>query len=635
MPSAVAIWVWLCAYLNCAGWALSAIHQLNAGGYAVVLLIGFVALSVWRKKTSAQILPRVRWRKIRRRFCRPYPLAFLVLAALAFLGGALYPPTNYDALAYRIPRVLHWLADGRWHWIHTIFPRVNQRACGIEWVSAPLIALSKTDRLLFLINFVSFLLLPGLVFSVFTRLGVRGRVAWHWMWVVPTGYCFLLQAGSIANDLFGAPFALAAVDFALRAKNSKSPHDYFASVLAAALMTSAKTSDLPLLLPWVIAILPSLKLTLHRPMQTAAVCTIAVFASFLPTAILNAHFCGDWTGWKAEAAPQRNDLVLRTSSNVVLITVQNLTPPVFPPAKAWNRSVQKVIPAGLNLRLHQNLVESDAAEFCTQEMQVEDSAGLGFGVAVLFLISVVAAAARSGTPLFGQFNSTEVVWRTGVRFAPWISLPALLSQSEVYPIGRILAPYYALLLPLFLASPAQEQLVKKIWWRAAAFTAFVIATVLLVISPARPLFPVGMLLEKIHKAAAQHPVLARVETVYSVYRERNDAFAPARTVLPPDLKVLGLVTYDDPETSLWRPFGSRRIEHVCPQDSVADLKTRGVEYVLMRADSFENCFGCSPDNWLKRMNAQVVQKIPLRLRAASPATVWYLVKLPEKPGAFK
>jgi len=41
------------------------------------------------------------------------------------------------------------------------------------------------------------------------------------MWLVPTGYCFLLQAGSISNDLFGAVFAMAAVDFALRARQEK------------------------------------------------------------------------------------------------------------------------------------------------------------------------------------------------------------------------------------------------------------------------------------------------------------------------------------------------------------------------------------------------------------------------------
>src|SRR5215469_14011657 len=208
--SAVAIWIWFCAYLNCAGWALSAIHRLNAGGYAVILTVWFLALIIFRKAQRRQIPPVIRWRTLRHRFRKPFPLAFLILAAMAFVGGAIYAPNNYDALAYRIPRVLHWLAADQWHWIHTCFPRLNTRACGIEWVSAPVIALLKTDRPLFLISVISFLLLPSLIFSVFTKLGVRARVAWHWMWIIPSGYCFLVQAGSIGNDLFGAVFALAA-----------------------------------------------------------------------------------------------------------------------------------------------------------------------------------------------------------------------------------------------------------------------------------------------------------------------------------------------------------------------------------------------------------------------------------------
>jgi hypothetical protein len=68
-----------------------------------------------------------------------------------------------------------------------------------------------------------------------------------------------LQAGSIANDLFGAVFALAAVDYALRARMGGSRTAFFTSILAAALMTSAKTANLPLLLPWLVALLPSLK----------------------------------------------------------------------------------------------------------------------------------------------------------------------------------------------------------------------------------------------------------------------------------------------------------------------------------------------------------------------------------------
>jgi len=102
---------------------------------------------------------------------------------------------------------------------------------------------------------------------------------------------------------------------------------------------------------------------------------------------------------------------------------------------------------------------------------------------------------------------------------------------------------------------------------------------------------------------------------------------PAVAVLPPDVKILGLVTFDDPETSLWRPFGSRRIEHVCPGDTSADLKRQGIEYVLVGEEVLKEWFKCSLDDWLKQMNAQVVQKIPLNLRASKGALDWYLVQL--------
>src|SRR5208282_508031 len=141
MPTVVLLWVWFCAYLNCAGWALSAIHELNAGGYAVALLLWMVALFVWKQKTSAQIFPRVRWQKIRRRFRRPLPAIFLMVAGLAFLGGALHSPNNLDGLTYRLPRMLNWLAAGKWFWISTVNQRMNYSTTGWEWVAMPLLRL--------------------------------------------------------------------------------------------------------------------------------------------------------------------------------------------------------------------------------------------------------------------------------------------------------------------------------------------------------------------------------------------------------------------------------------------------------------------------------------------------------------
>ena len=210
-----------------------------------------------------------------------------------------------------------------------------------------------------------------------------------------------------------------------------------------------------------------------------------------------------------------------------------------------------------------------------------------------------------------------------MRWSPFISLLALLAQSNLYPVARLLSPYYGLLLPPLLALAGQASVVRKTWWRISALGVFVLSAGLVVVSPPRPLFPIQTILAKMKNP----PV--RVQAVYSVYRARNDAFAPARAVLLPlNLKVLGLVTFDDPETSLWRPFGSRRIEHVLREDTAAELKARGIEFVLVKSDSFGGKWlDGTLDEWCQRMHASVVQKIPLNLRAGVGPEDWYLLRL--------
>jgi len=182
-------------------------------------------------------------------------------------------------------------------------------------------------------------------------------------------------------------------------------------------------------------------------------------------------------------------------------------------------------------------------------------------------------------------------------------------------------------LPPVLVCAGHEWVVTRRWWRISAFAVFIMAAGLLVVSPARSLFPALTLVEKLQARRPDSRLLARLREVYFVYRGRNDGFAPIRALLPPDLKVLGMVTFDDPETSLWRPFGSRRIEHVCSGDTAVELKQRGIEYILVREEVLGLWFKCPPNDWLKRMNAQVIQTIPLNLRASRGAMDWYLIKL--------
>ena len=297
----VRLWLWVSVFATAAGWILSALGQLNHLGYAILFAAFAVFVLFFRKELGFVSANRTsRRRKLLRRFRRPLPLCFASLALLIFIGGACYPPTQFTALNYRLARVLQWLAHGQWWWIHSPNCRMNTRSCGIEWMTAPLLLFTRSDRALFLLNFIPFLLLPGLIFSVFTRLGVRARVAWQWMWLLPTGYIFILQAGSIANDAFPVVYALAAMDFAARAWVSRRPADLWHSILAAALMVGAKSGNLPLGLPWALLVVALVPLLWRKPVATTLVLLLALLVSFLPMAVLNRHYCGEWTAANIE-----------------------------------------------------------------------------------------------------------------------------------------------------------------------------------------------------------------------------------------------------------------------------------------------------------------------------------------------
>ena len=620
----VTVWVMLCALLNAAGWILSAMGQLNIAGYSVVLILAGAATGwSWR-----QARPRFQPGFRAQRFKRAFPLAFAVVATLALAGGLLHAPNNYDALAYRTPRVLHWLAEGHWHWIHTDFQRLNTRGCGIEWITAPLLLFTGTDRFLFLINAVSFLLLPGLCYSVLTRLGVRRKVAWHWMWVLPTGYCYLLQAGSIGNDLFGATMTLAAVDLALRAARERSATLGWLAILAAALMTAGKAFNLLLLLPWGLALLPATGCLFRRPLTTLLVGMIALLISLVPTALLNARYCGDWKGLKAEPSNiSTGEPLLHLGANGLLITLHNLNPTINPLAGVWNRWIEGKIPAHLVPRLDAQF-ERSGAKFTLGEMQMEEAAGIGCGVSLLLL-----------PVLFGRIQRPTARAFLRILSKPAFLIPAgaalvmiyFFTQSGLGCPARYLAPSYVLLFAPVLCLPQAGELLRRRWWRNLAMVGFALAALLVIVTPARPLWPAQTLLRSLNADNSTSPLLKRIWTVYSVYGARADGFAPVRAVLPPDLKVLGLVTFDDPETSLWRPFDSLFIKHVTRADDARSLRDRNIEMTLVSEHIVNGRENPTIEQWLARCDAEIVNSFDLQLRAGRGPTRWHLVRVRSTP----
>src|ERR1039458_1272670 len=155
MSNVIAIWILLQAMCVLAGWTLSLLGQVNAAGYAVFFVLTGAAFALWGRRWwpvgagRALRLDRAVWSHYVRRFRRAFPMLFLLAALGAFLGGALYAPSNYDALSYRLPRVLMWWHHSGWYWIDTPDPRMNYSGVGYEWLMMPLLILTHSDRFFF------------------------------------------------------------------------------------------------------------------------------------------------------------------------------------------------------------------------------------------------------------------------------------------------------------------------------------------------------------------------------------------------------------------------------------------------------------------------------------------------------
>jgi hypothetical protein len=263
--------------------------------------------------------------------------------------------------------------------------------------------------------------------------------------------------------------------------------------------------------------------------------------------------------------------------------------------------------------------------FHASVLQAEESAGLGLGVSLLLLVSLAASVLiprRSARPANGQ---AMTLWWKLVIWSPWLSLLVFgLKAQVVSSSARLINPYYAILMvPLLI--PVDGQLMRRCWWKCLAGAVIAMAAILIIITPARPLWPARHILAELKKSHPDSSMIARAQVAFSVYSDRSACFAPLIAALPPDARILGLVTFDDPEASLWWPLGSRRIEHVTSADTRQNLEARGIRYVVLSSHSF--ALQGTIEDLLRKFDAEKIKTVPLLLRAGEGVTDWYILEL--------
>lgn len=268
----------------------------------------------------------------------------------------------------------------------------------------------------------------------------------------------------------------------------------------------------------------------------------------------------------------------------------------------------------------------DKQFFIVGELPTEDLTGPGLGLGVLLLFSF-AGLFRGGrprpcAPAAGAISSALC---RAVIFSAWVSLAAYSMKSGMTSAARLIAPYYPLMLPLLLLSPGLPAIIRRRSWQVVTGAVLIMAFVVLIVSPDRPLWPAQTILTR---AVAKYPnqhLLARALKVYTVYAERSDSLAGIRAFLPPEVKVVGFIgAGDDTDISLWRPYGERRVKIFLLTDPPEQIR-QDVQYVVLGGANLQ-FFNLTLDAWLQKSGAELVGTTNATLRVAEGPQSWYVAR---------
>ena len=260
------------------------------------------------------------------------------------------------------------------------------------------------------------------------------------------------------------------------------------------------------------------------------------------------------------------------------------------------------------------------------EVPTEDTTGSGFGVGWLLVVSVVVSLWIKGRrqPATTPGPIPRGLCRC-VMVAVWLALLAYCVKAGMNTGSRLISAFYLPLVPLLLIGAGQVEIVRRCWWRVLVSSTMALALVVLALSPDRPLWPAQTILSKLLAGHPERHSVARAFQVYTLYSHRNDALAGVRELLPPDVKVVGFVgDGDDCDISLWRPFGSRRVEHILLTDTPEFARSRA-QYVAVGGWELSS-HSLGIDDWLEKNGAELVASTNIMVKIGEGEQPWYVTR---------
>jgi hypothetical protein len=308
--------------------------------------------------------------------------------------------------------------------------------------------------------------------------------------------------------------------------------------------------------------------------------------------------------------------------NIFCLTVQNLKPPVFPFVNSWHAAMGHFLQTPFGAHF------AGFEEFGRLSFGVaESSAALGAGIFILILVSIFAARHCRRTSHGDVTAKSRNNLARLLRWTPWLLLLLFMAKVGTFENGRQMASYYILLFPALLISPGHSILVQRRWWRALALAVMVVAVMLLVISRDRPLFPSQTLVGWLD---VKYPGSKLVSSISRTYAETPGVESQRlylRKILPPGETVLGYAAVGGLiESSLWLPYGQRRVQRILPGDTPEQSRLAGIHYVVLEQNQLDDTSETLPQ-WLARYKGIVIQQWEFIANPYDPPQHLYLVRL--------
>jgi hypothetical protein len=601
------------------GWGLSALGELNGRGYVVagvplLVIVGILSLrGPGAPKRGSMIGPWIRRWKGR----RILPLIYLVTFGLIVLGSVWHEPNNYDGLSYRIPKVLYWLDQHRWHWINAPFQAINYTLPNYEWVTVPLFLATGGFHGTVVINWIAFLALPSLFFTLLRAFGVPGRLAYDWMWIFPSGYLIALEAGSIGNDLIGLAFILAALHCANRFVATTRASGLFDALLAAGFCTGVKVTNLPLAVFVLIILLKNLKLLRARCFVFAIAATLAALVSALIPILLNLAYSGSILG-TTSSDDQAQSPVAGWLGNGLILLMAALMPPLFPGANQITALLEHSLGRGLDAWLRLGYVKFSLR---VNELPQEESGALGLGITLALMTSIVLWMGCDRAGNLSVRKSRLLPWQKIVWWG-WLGFAGLVVAARLGTgpsVPRNLLPWYPLLLAPVIAFFGCGRTTRSSIWRMLAPLVSLSVVPALLLTPSRPLIPQSILLQLAQKSGASAALVERLNLVYDIYARRTNPFAAIVNELPQNARVLGLIDEgNEPTAAWWKPYGSRRCIYLRSETEVNAARAEGVQYIVVKELSCRQYFNTDTAHWLETHQARPIKTIEVRVLATVP-----------------